>query len=1828
MKFLSQINVNTEYTLPMVDGTNGQVLSTDGSGVAYWGTISAGSFSLDGLSDVIITSPATGQILRYGIPVGSEDLNPVWHNWTPNFVTTANAVTITGTQTITGSKTFTAATTMSIASGSDVALTITKGGNGEGLIVNKTSGSGNAVTITGTLQATTIVKTGGTASQFLKADGSVDTNTYLTAHPSIANGGSVNNSLGTVVQDITVDANGHVTAIGSVNLDTRYYTQDDIAALFGGDTAIAGYNLIDWDAAYADKINSASFSTATGVLTLTQQDTGTITVDLDGRYLESLPSHTHTIANVTGLQTALDGKLSTEADTLQSVTSRGSSTNTDMSIGGTGGDRGLAIYHGDYGRIRFYQGSTNISTIHSFATDWQSGNVLVSGGALNLTGNTGVTIGGWNVPDAVFRIGGSTYFRNNVGIGVEDATSKLQVSGNIDATGVISQTFWTNDSIRKLNAGASLNFRTSAGPVEMVLDGSGNFIVGGISPNAANGAKIFGLKSESGKYFTQNAFGQDGGYTWPSTTYVTGNNNSPVGNVTFRGNGAFQGHIGPEFVPIDATKTYKVSVWIRSVSGSPYCYLSHRQYYFDYSNGNPTNGGWGNPYWWTGTPSSSWTEHSMTIGPAGSGAEYTHMAGVKFIRHGWLHNYTADGTATAEFQGWKIEELDSTLANNVTVLGNAYANSSFRAPIFYDSQDTSYYLDPNSTSNILASYIGRVLINHDGTDTWFRMQSGNRMRITTTGGTDFIIPNTGEMSYNGNTVIHTGNIGSYALTSLPSHNHDDRYYTETESDSKFYLATNPNGYITGISFANVSSKPTTIAGYGITDAITTANIGSQSVATSTQTYRVIVEDTRSGQRIPNDYDDYRASWEFTNQIPGLSGSTWWSLMTVQGWHDAYSAWQIIGPSDAGPENWYLRVGNNTTWGTARRIWHAGDFSSTNVTNWNTAYGWGNHTSAGYLTAEADTLATVTARGASTSTVVNFGAAGSAVNLTGLGSNITFKDQDNIWTGYVGFSGNTGQLSFPGRNVEIVSGYNGTITLNTGVSGYNSGRIHIPQGYLSVDNNYVAATAFHGQSIKVGTAGSTPTVDYGIFHHSGIGLGIASGAGGSTQGISFWSHNGSSFFESVKIAGSTGNMGVGTTLPDNKLTVKGDNALVDVQSTADGQTVGFLARYLNSATLGGAFRYTTGDAQLYIDNLFIGNDGLYSDINIRNCDTGGNLRNRIKIKGSSGYVGINNTAPSTQLHVGGVITATGGDSTNWNTAYNDRISSAAVTGTTTKTLTLTQGDGGTITATWTDYDTDNDAQQLTYDSGANQLSISGGNAITLTGLATEDFVTSQGYVTSAHTHTIANVTGLQTALDSKQDSSTAINTGNIASQSVSVARQLLSPNDATVVAADSAMPSAGHSFIHTLALGPSGNDGHILGMSWAGTTSVYGAQIFLDTDPNDIMAIRSRSSTGVWTSWKTIIHSGTIGSQSVNYANSAGTAGSATNLYGAAGSYIKMSTSGTSYQYNYQVRENDGGYNNTNEIYAPQLAFHWSGVVASSIMMEASGRIAIRNNPGTGYENFIASVIYSSGYGDSTQWNTAYGWGNHASAGYITASYLDDYTRGAYRVISDYGSNTTWYIRSNGQFVFGTGHDWTASFRLNIDNGSGYASNGSWAYFGQQDSNATNGTWRGVRIRKFAGGSAVDGDLSAGAYYIGATRKDTNWDAAYSWGNHADAPYWNVSLNQNVQVESQQVTFAGDVVIQGTLTESSSIRFKENITPLDPALDKVNQLEAVSYNKIGVDDREIGLIAEDVAELFPEVVTYNEEGQPQGIQYQRLSVILLKAVQELSQEVNELKKKLN
>jgi hypothetical protein len=59
----------------------------------------------------------------------------------------------------------------------------------------------------------------------------------------------------------------------------------------------------------------------------------------------------------------------------------------------------------------------------------------------------------------------------------------------------------------------------------------------------------------------------------------------------------------------------------------------------------------------------------------------------------------------------------------------------------------------------------------------------------------------------------------------------------------------------------------------------------------------------------------------------------------------------------------------------------------------------------------------------------------------------------------------------------------------------------------------------------------------------------------------------------------------------------------------------------------------------------------------------------------------------------------------------------------------------------------------------------------------------------------------------------------------------------------------------------------------------------------------------------------------------------------------------------ELRESQ--YGGSSAYLPPRLGFHWGGVVASQISVESSGRISIINNPGSGYESLIGSILYGN-----------------------------------------------------------------------------------------------------------------------------------------------------------------------------------------------------------------------------------------------------------------------------
>ena len=84
--------------------------------------------------------------------------------------------------------------------------------------------------------------------------------------------------------------------------------------------------------------------------------------------------------------------------------------------------------------------------------------------------------------------------------------------------------------------------------------------------------------------------------------------------------------------------------------------------------------------------------------------------------------------------------------------------------------------------------------------------------------------------------------------------------------------------------------------------------------------------------------------------------------------------------------------------------------------------------------------------------------------------------------------------------------------------------------------------------------------------------------------------------------------------------------------------------------------------------------------------------------------------------------------------------------------------------------------------------------------------------------------------------------------------------------------------------------------------------------------------------------------------------------------VAATSTGTSYS-TAAIELRESNYTANATATPPHLGFHWGGVVASQISVESSGRIVIRNNPGTGYEDFGADEIFGNKFTDIS--NNAY-----------------------------------------------------------------------------------------------------------------------------------------------------------------------------------------------------------------------------------------------------------------
>jgi hypothetical protein len=168
---------------------------------------------------------------------------------------------------------------------------------------------------------------------------------------------------------------------------------------------------------------------------------------------------------------------------------------------------------------------------------------------------------------------------------------------------------------------------------------------------------------------------------------------------------------------------------------------------------------------------------------------------------------------------------------------------------------------------------------------------------------------------------------------------------------------------------------------------------------------------------------------------------------------------------------------------------------------------------------------------------------------------------------------------------------------------------------------------------------------------------------------------------------------------------------------------------------------------------------------------------------------------------------------------------------------------------------------------------------------------------------------------------------------------------------------------------------------------------------------------------------------------------------------------------------------------------------------------------------------------------------------------------------------------------------------------------------------------GVNNEAGLGDTTVDPDNYGGYYYADGEYTGSNPGVAFVVGN-GDINSSNGLAGDNPS-NAFVVNYDGSATLSGELTIDSDARLKSNIITLGNTLSKVLLLDGKTYSlNSGDKTTKIGLLAQEVMELFPELVTKsNDKKGTLSVNYQGLIPVLLNAIKEQQKQIKKLKEKL-
>ena len=274
-------------------------------------------------------------------------------------------------------------------------------------------------------------------------------------------------------------------------------------------------------------------------------------------------------------------------------------------------------------------------------------------------------------------------------------------------------------------------------------------------------------------------------------------------------------------------------------------------------------------------------------------------------------------------------------------------------------------------------------------------------------------------------------------------------------------------------------------------------------------------------------------------------------------------------------------------------------------------------------------------------------------------------------------------------------------------------------------------------------------------------------------------------------------------------------------------------------------------------------------------------------------------------------------------------------------------------------------------------------------------------------------------------------------------------------------------------------------------------------------------------------------------------------------------------------------------------------------------IHIGNNAGVNANNtgtYFTNIGYAAGrYNSSMNFNVHLGY----AAGNRGTNAIKNVAIGAYAMYADSGSYMT------GDNSTSVGHE----SMYNISSGYNNSGLGYQSFY-----NLTTG-YNNTAIGNFAGDALLTGYNNT---YLGNTTDASSTSAinqtmiGYDATGQADnsVTLGNSDVTAIYMAEDSGATiYAGNATFGGDVTISSDIRLKSNIVSLGSTLSKLLLIDGKSYTMNSDGKDKIGVLAQEVQEVFPELVGEDTEGML-TVNYQGLVPVLINALKEQESKIND------